>query len=216
VSQCSIEAAHDEELLDLMKASGCKGLLIGLETLEEQNLKVMSKGFNALGGGFARAMENLRRRSIGVYGTFVFGYDHDDASTFQSAVEFAVANGFYLAAFAHLMPLPGTALYDRLGREGRLLYDKWWLDPSYTFNKVAFRPAKMTPDELRHRCLDARRAFYSWSSILRRGFSKTNRTDGLMWRTFFPLNLMHRAEIPKRDGHPLGDLAWQGQLLEAA
>jgi len=216
VSQCSIEAAHDEELLGLMERAGCAGLLIGFETLEAQNLKAMAKGFNALNGGYAKALENLRRRGIRLYGTFVFGYDGDTAESFRTAVEFSREHAMFLAAFAHLMPLPGTALYERLRGEGRLLYDRWWLDPEYTFNKIAFRPAQMSPEELRESCLEARRAFYSWPSVLQRGFARVNRRDAFMWRAFFLLNAMHRAEVPRRDGHPLGDLGWEGQLLEAA
>ena len=64
VSQASINAAHDEEFLQLIKASGCQGLLIGFESLNEANLKQMGKGFNLMKGGYEKALANLRRHAI--------------------------------------------------------------------------------------------------------------------------------------------------------
>src|SRR5205814_6360626 len=69
VSQSSINAAHDEEFLELLTRSGCQGVLIGFESLDEQTLKEMNKGFNTMRGGFKQALANLRRHRIRVYGT---------------------------------------------------------------------------------------------------------------------------------------------------
>jgi len=149
VSQCSIQAAHDEELVALLARSGCQGLLIGFEALDARALHAMAKGFNAQQGGFEPALRNLRRHGLRVYGTFLFGYDEDGPASFGRAVEFAVRHDMFLAAFAHLMPLPGTPLYARLEREGRLTRPRWWLDPSYAFNEIAFAPRGMTAEELR-------------------------------------------------------------------
>ncbi|MDH3821728.1 MAG: radical SAM protein, partial [Gammaproteobacteria bacterium] len=82
VSQASINAAHDEEFLDLISRSGCQGLLIGFESLERETLRMMKKKFNTMGGGYDVALENLRRYNIRLYATFVFGYNHDTADTF--------------------------------------------------------------------------------------------------------------------------------------
>ena len=60
--------------------------------------------------------------------------------------------------FNHLTPMPGTPLYRRLEAEGRLLSPAWWLDETYTYNTVPFRPARMTPGEIRECCLRTRRA----------------------------------------------------------
>lgn len=216
VSQCSIEACHDESLLAEFSASGCQGLLVGLETLNPVALKAMSKSFNAMGGGFERALANLRRQRLALYGTFVFGYDQDDPGTFAQTVAFARREAFYLAAFAPLMPLPGTPLYGRLEREGRLLSPHWWLDEGFSFNETMFRPASLSPAELREQILIARRSFYSWPSMLERGAALAGRVSGFLWRAFWPMNVAHRREIPQRDGHPLGDPTWQGELREAA
>jgi radical SAM superfamily enzyme YgiQ (UPF0313 family) len=215
VSQSSINAAHDEEFLDLLARSGCMGVLIGFESLDPGNLKDMNKSFNTMRGGFERALANLRRHRIRVYGTFVFGYDRDAPGSFDKTVRFARDQGMYIAAFNHLTPFPGTPLYRRLQSEGRLLYDAWWLDGRYSYNQIPFRPAGMTPQELQRGCLEARRDFYSWPSILRRGFDPVNRADGFMWRNFYLINAMHRSDVSMRDGHPLGDQGYAGPLLEA-
>jgi radical SAM superfamily enzyme YgiQ (UPF0313 family) len=215
VSQSSINAAHDEEFLALLQESGCQGVLIGFETLDPENLRAMNKTFNQSQGGYERALSNLRRHGIRVYGTFIFGYDADRPESFDQAVAFARDHNFYIAAFNHLTPFPGTPLYQRLAAEGRLLYDAWWLDDAYAYNKIPFRPLHMTPGELQRRCVEARRQFYSWPSIARRSFDRVNRSDWFMWRNFFPINLMHRVDVVSRDYYPLGDQAWTGQLLLA-
>ena len=75
VTQMSINAAHDEAFLAALARSGCRGVLIGFESLDENVLRAMRKTFNTMRGGFAPALANLRRHGIRVYGTFVFGYD---------------------------------------------------------------------------------------------------------------------------------------------
>lgn len=215
VSQASINAAHDEEFLDLLTRSGCQGVLIGFESLNPENLSSMNKTFNTARGGFTKALENLRRHRIRIYGTFVFGYDGDTPESFTPTVDFARDHGFYIAAFNHLTPFPGTPLYQRLKDEGRLLYDAWWLDERYSYNRIPFQPRGIDPEELRRRCLEARRSFYSWPSILRRGVDPVNRSNAFMWRNFFLINAMHRGDVSLRDFYPLGDESWNGTLLPA-
>jgi radical SAM superfamily enzyme YgiQ (UPF0313 family) len=215
VSQASINAAHDEEFLDLIARSGCEGLLIGFESLERETLRMMKKKFNTMGGGYEVALENLRRYNIRLYSTFVFGYDHDTAKTFDDTVEFANRHRFYMAAFNHLTPFPGTPLYERLKSEGKLLYDAWWLDPSYTYNKIPFKPALLEPEELQELCIKARAQFYSVPSILRRFADPVNRSNAFMTRQFPLINFMMRREVYQRNDLPLGDEGWPGQLQPA-
>jgi radical SAM superfamily enzyme YgiQ (UPF0313 family) len=215
VSQASINAAHDEEFLDLLARSGCMGVLIGFESLDPDNLREMNKSFNTMRGGFERALANLRRHRIRVYGTFIFGYDRDTEQAFTRSVDFAKRHAMYIAAFNHLTPFPGTPLYRRFQAEGRLLYDAWWLDERYRYNHIPFTPAGMSPGELQRNCLEARRAFYSLGSIARRGFDAVNRADPFMWRNFYLINALHRSDVSMRDHYPLGDESWTGPLLQA-
>ena len=216
ITQMSINAAHDEEFLDLLSKSGCKGVLIGFESLDRETLRAMKKKFNAMRGGYEVALANLRRYNIRVYGTFVFGYQNDTPETFDNTVDFAIEQRLYIAAFNHLTPFPGTALYRRLKEENRLRFEAWWLDDEYRYNDVPFIPERLNHDDVTRLCVESRRKFYSWGSILRRGFERTNRSDPFMFRNFFPINHMHRADVSNRNGYPLGDENWQGALLEAS
>jgi radical SAM superfamily enzyme YgiQ (UPF0313 family) len=215
VSQMSIDAAHDEEYLALLKESGCQGVLIGFESLNPENLKKMKKGFNLLHGGYEVALANLARFGLRLYGTFVFGYDGDTPESFRETARFAMAHGFYIAAFNHLTPFPGTPLYDRLQDEGRLLYDRWWLDPTYGYNMLPFRPARMSPEEVEKGCVEARREFYRWRSIFRRGLRGANRSGGRIRMLYYWINYLLRREVTERQHYPLGDEAWQGEWLKA-
>lgn len=212
ITQMSINAAHDEAFVVQLAKSGCRGVLIGFESLNEDNLKLMNKRFNTMKTGFSGALANLRRHGIAVYGTFVFGYENDTLDSFQEAVDFAHQESMYIAAFNHLTPFPGTQLYDRLKAEGRLHYDAWWMDERYRYNDVPFNPIGLTPEQVTAGCVSARRSFYQWSNIFKR--SMQNRSDFFMFRNYFPINALHRREITARNGYPLGDETWQGTLLE--
>jgi radical SAM superfamily enzyme YgiQ (UPF0313 family) len=216
VSQASINAAHDEEFLELITRSGCQGLLIGFESLDPANLRAMGKGFNTMRGGYEVALANLRRHKLRLYATFVFGYDHDTPDAFDATFEFARRHAFYMAAFNHLTPFPGTPLYQRLEDEGRLRFERWWLDPEYAYNVIPFEPAGMGHDELRRGCLETRRRFYALPSIARRAFDATNRASPFMWRNYFLINGMLRAEVAARDFYPLGDETFAEPLLSVS
>lgn len=214
ITQMSINAAHDEEFLSLLARSGCRGVLIGFESLDEKNLQVMKKGFNTMKGGYVNALSKLRKYKIMVYGTFVFGFEYDNYHSFETAVDFAIEQGFYISAFNHLTPFPGTPLYNLLQQEGRLRFDAWWLDEQYRYNDIPFFPKNLSPKELTQSCVDARRKFYSIPSIIKRGFNQSNRANTFMFRNFFPINLMHRKDVSARNGYPLGDENCNGQLIE--
>lgn len=212
ITQMSINAAHDEQFVAELHRAGCRGVLIGFESLDEANLRLMRKRFNSMRGGFRQALANLRRHHIFVYGTFIFGYDHDRASSFDEAAEFAMAEDMYIAAFNHLTPFPGTPLYRRLAAERRLRFESWWLDARYRYNDLPFVPKALSPEEVTRGCVAARRRFYGWRSIARRSLAHWR--DPFVFRNFFLVNAMHRREIAQRDGYPLGDETWGGALAE--
>jgi radical SAM superfamily enzyme YgiQ (UPF0313 family) len=216
VSQSAINVAYDEEALDLMRRSGCEGILVGFESLDPKTLKQMNKGFNLMRGGPAEALSNFRRHGIRIYGTFIFGYDHDTPESCTAAVEFAKQQGLAIAAFNHITPFPGTPLYQRMEQEGRLLYDAWWLDDRYRYNMIPFQPAQTSPEELADQCVAARRSFYSWPSILSRATHRVNYRSPWMLMNFLAINAMHQWDIEGRNGLPLGDESWQGTLIKSA
>jgi len=214
ITQMSIDAAHDEDFLAELHRAGCRGVLIGFESLDEANLALMNKRFNNMRGGFRPALANLRRHGIFVYGTFIFGYDHDTPESFDAAVDFATEEGMYIAAFNHLTPFPGTPLYRRLQAERRLRFESWWLDPAYRYNALPFTPKSLTSEQVTEGCVAARRRFYGWRNIARR--STRHWRDSYVFRNFFVVNALQRNEISKRDGYPLGDESWRGEPLEVS
>jgi len=156
--------ADDLPLLDAAARSGCRGLLVGFETLDKSNLRGLSKVFNRP-TQYAQVVERLHARRIAVYGCFVFGFDHDTPDVFLETARFAVEAGIDLPRFAISTPFPGTALHQRLAREGRILTRNWEL---YDGQHVVFQPARMSVTELQAGTELAWRHAYSVPSILRR------------------------------------------------
>lgn len=208
VGQLSIHAAKDESLLALMAASGCAGVLIGFESLNGDTLSDMGKQVNATHSDYSVAIANLRKFHLSIYATFVFGYDQDNDSTFSTTLDFALENKFFFAAFNHLVPFPGTDVHARFKREGRLLYDKWWLDKSVHFGDVVFRPKNFTPEGLAQKCQEYRLKFYSWRSIIKRGMDFRANSYGLRKMLYyFGTNILQEREVLRRKGLPNGDEA---------
>ncbi|MBQ9430002.1 MAG: B12-binding domain-containing radical SAM protein [Kiritimatiellae bacterium] len=205
MGQLSIHTANDDELLALMAESGCAGVLIGFESLDADTLSVMGKRVNTANADYARAIANLRRYHLSIYATFVFGYDNDTEETFRRTYDFAMESRFFFAAFNHLVPFPGTDVHARFVREGRMLHEKWWLDPSVGFGDVVFRPKNFTPEKLAEMCQTYRLKYYSLPSILKRGMDVKANTHGLVKALFFYYsNFSQKLEILRRRGLPNG------------
>ena len=156
--------AHDTELLELAARSGCKGLLLGLETINPASMGDARKQFNR-SVDFKELIGTLHRHGISVQGCFVFGLDHDTPDVFDATVEFAISAGVDLPRFAVLTPFPGTPLFTRLEREGRILTRDWDL---YDAQHVVFQPQGMTVQQLAHGHERAWKQVYRWGAIARR------------------------------------------------
>jgi radical SAM superfamily enzyme YgiQ (UPF0313 family) len=205
VGQASIHIAQDDELLAMLAQSGCRGLLIGMESVNESNLRAMGKEWNTAQATYADSLRQFRKHGLAVYGTFVFGYDEDDWDVVRQSVEFAREQQLFLAAFNHLVPFPGTPLYHRLQAQGRLLIDPWWLDRDGRVGDVTFRPKRISAADLEAACLWARRQFYSWPSLLERLCDRAANASSLaMLGVFLGLNVSAHFDIDLRQGLQLG------------
>ncbi len=156
--------ADDPELLDVCGRSGCRGLLMGLESISKTNLKQNHKAFNSP-DNYEKIVQRLHEHGIALQGCFVFGLDDDEPDIFMKTAEFAVRARIDLPRFAVVTPFPNTALYLRLEAEGRILTKDWSL---YDAQHVVFRPAKMTVEELQQGVETAWKHAYSVRSISRR------------------------------------------------
>lgn len=144
-----ISVADDPELLDLMARSGCRQVLIGLESPQAASLAgLQAGGFKAARlADYAAAVRRIQSHGITVNGCFVLGFDEDDPTIFARVLEAVGELGLYDVQITVLTPFPGSPFYDRMVAEGRLLDDAAW--QRYTLFDVTFRPAQMSPAELR-------------------------------------------------------------------
>jgi radical SAM superfamily enzyme YgiQ (UPF0313 family) len=203
--QVSIDVARDRDLVQLMARSGCISALVGFESLDPDSLKEIKKGWNVKWQSYDESIAVFQSAGIMIYGTFVFGCDHDTVEDFDKAVEFAIRHRFILANFNPLTPTPGAELFDRMRREGRLLHDRWWLDPDFKYGDATMQPRRMTADELTAGCFAARRKFNTMNSILRRMFDyRTNIRSPFRAGVYLLANLVSRREIYRKQQRELG------------
>jgi radical SAM superfamily enzyme YgiQ (UPF0313 family) len=208
VSQASIDQVRDPELMDLLVASGCLGNVIGFETLDPASLRRMRKASNLgmAAGHYADAVAEIRSHGLQTWAAFLLGYEEDTPESILATCEWGIDQHFTFGAFNVLMPYPNTPLYRRLEAEGRLLYDgRWWLHPEYRFNHAAFRPARMTADQLTEAAWACRRRWNGPASIVRRALDpRTNLSSAYRFALYCLYNPIYRRESFKRQGLRLG------------
>lgn len=214
-SQASVEAGFDEPLLKRLKASGCRVLLLGLESLDEDNLRLMHKGVNVRNHDYAAAIANFRRNGICAYPNFICGYDHDTERSFDDIYDFAIKNRTFMCACNHLTPFAGTGLCDKLERDGRLRFERWWLDPNASYASVNFNPVgALTAEKLEHCCNDLRRRLYSPRSIARRALDFRANCGSLQRASiYWAANHSLSEDVAHREVLRFGDQSFEGELL---
>jgi len=204
--QISMDVARDDELLIAMKRAGCFLVLMGFESLNKKSLELMNKVANRGAQDYEQIIANIYKHKLLLYGTFVLGYDGDDVAEFDNIFNFAYKNNIAVTNFNPLIPMPGTKIYDRMEKEGRLIYKKWWLSDKYRYGDTAYIPANMTPEDLRQGCLRIRTKFYSVPSILKRLFANKANFTPMNLFVFLLINFISRREIRSKQGQMLGGI----------
>jgi radical SAM superfamily enzyme YgiQ (UPF0313 family) len=168
VSQITMNIADNEEILDLMEASGCMLVSIGFETLNDNNMKTAKKTQNKV-GDYRSMIDSLHSRNIAIEGNFAFGFDEDETDVFEKTAAFIVESGIDLPELYMLTPYPDTELYTRLLREQRIVDFDWsHYDNTHFLHLPVFQPKKMSREELLEGCRTAERSVYSRRSTLKR------------------------------------------------
>jgi radical SAM superfamily enzyme YgiQ (UPF0313 family) len=199
--QGPVSLAEDPELLGLMRRSGCVGLLIGFESVQKETQDGMKKIKN-LKIDFSEAIRRFHGEGISILGAFIFGFDHENKDVFDQTFEFSIKNRLDCIELRILAPFPGTRLYSRLLKEGRLFVPNWWLQ-GYPPDTLLFQPKGMTVDELIEGFNRLNRQAYSFNSIVKRffGMSPWKRTM-LGCNVYVGFNLATRTRYFKGLGNP--------------
>jgi radical SAM superfamily enzyme YgiQ (UPF0313 family) len=179
-TEADISVSRDDEMLSLMRDSGCQQILVGLESPRRPGLE----GIELNGNWKARqqdkykaAIEKIQSFGITVNGCFIFGLDGDTPTVFDDALAFVRESGLYEVQATFLTAFPGTPLYDRLRREGRLIEESAW--DKCTLFDINIRPLGMNIDELHNGFLKLVKQLYSEdeTQMRRRGFRKRLRAS---------------------------------------
>jgi radical SAM superfamily enzyme YgiQ (UPF0313 family) len=144
VAQISANLLRDQELVDLISASGGKWIFIGMESIDPANLKDVNKGFNQP-EEYAAVLQRLAQRNVYAITSFIFGMDNDTVGAAERTLEQVRSWPPGLPIFGLLTPLPGTPLLKRLEVAGRLTRPKHWQE--FIPFAMAHTPLRMTIDE---------------------------------------------------------------------
>ena len=192
VGNASWNISKDAEMMDLMARSGCVGVLVGFESIfPQERLAKVFRGDNRA-AVYLETVRKLHARGICVIGAFIFGFDNDDASVFERTLEFALESRIDTAQINILVPYPGTPLYARLEREGRIVERDW---NRYMTDNVCFKPRNMSREVLGEGCAWAGRKFFSYPRIGARVLRAWPRAPIKATAAVLAVNLAFRQEI---------------------
>jgi len=219
VGQGEITVGEDREMVDLMSRSGCHMLLIGMETISGSQLEAIGKGcMNA--DRYAGCLETLHDHGIANIGCFIMGLDGQSTDAFEATTRF-INSHVDVPQVSILTPYPGTALYQRMEKAGRILSRDWSM---YDISHVVIQPDRMTPAELEDRYAAMIGNIYSWKSIVARAtryaaritvngmpsFGRAGRFSSILapnmvYRTLYKVGRGLPADIFAGTGSPLFD-----------
>jgi radical SAM superfamily enzyme YgiQ (UPF0313 family) len=174
IGEASWTIANNPELLEIVRKSGCKGLLIGFESIHHQdNIKKVSRQ-NDMQTLYSEAIKRIHSKGIIVLGTFIFGFDNDDENIFKETLEFILKTNIEYVRLGTLIPFPGTPLHRRLKKENRIIETDW---RNYIYDPpgICFEPIKLKTDQIRNNLKGMYKKIYSIRRIILTSFRMLNR-----------------------------------------
>jgi radical SAM superfamily enzyme YgiQ (UPF0313 family) len=184
----------DEELLDIASRAGCIYWIVGFESISQENIDSIGKRTNKV-QEYVDVVEKIHQYKMKILGNFVYGFDHDTKSIFDDTIKIALDINLDLAQFSILTPFPGTPLFERLEREGRLLSKDW---SKYTEADVVFKHTTMTAEELIEGGMKSYREFYKMGNIIRRTLKNKSFDLAHVFNTWKLRNLDYRIYYKKK------------------
>jgi radical SAM superfamily enzyme YgiQ (UPF0313 family) len=176
-------------LLEQAVEAGLRSMFVGFETVNAANLPAQRKRQN-VDRSYDAVVRRLHDLGVMVNASFVFGMDGDRPDVFERTVDWAVGQGIETATFHIMTPYPGTALYERMAAQGRIVHGDW---DRYDTRHVVFTPHGMTPEQLEDGYWRAYREFYRWPGLWRGARTKELPGDRLRhlayaggWKKFEP------------------------------
>ena len=166
-SNATADLGHDHELMQAAYESGCRGVLLGLESFNAQSLTGAAKRFRDP-DKYKEIIDNLHSHGIAVNGCFVLGFDSDTEEELLDLPERVDRLGLDLCRFAILTPYPGTRFYKEYKEQGRIITEDWG---RYTQHYTVFQPANMSPERLDEIYRQVWKKAYTWRRVLKRTFS---------------------------------------------
>jgi radical SAM superfamily enzyme YgiQ (UPF0313 family) len=196
-AQMPIYVGGDPEALKALHAAGCRVIYIGFETLEAESLKEVRKPFDP--EKYLPLVKRIQEEGIRVVGYFMVGFDHDTKDSFERIFDFVREAKLAYPLLNILVPIPGTPLFDRLKKEGRLdlpdVESFMKVKPLYSIpcNKAYYEPRNMTRAELEDGYMDLVKRLASYKEILRRVLHRPGRHT----LTLLKLNLSFRMDYKR-------------------
>lgn len=195
-AETDVSIGDDDDLLSQMRDAGCAQVLIGFESPRASGLDGIELRRNwklSRLSRYADSIERIQSHGIAVIGCFVLGLDGDTPAVFDDIERFVVESQLFQAQITVLTPFPGTPLYDRLLREGRLLHPTGW--ERCTLFDVNFVPRQMTVAQLERGLIDLGTRLYAEDATRNR-------------RRAFRRQAAHTSPVPSSTGagiHDSGD-----------
>ncbi|MDR1134878.1 MAG: B12-binding domain-containing radical SAM protein [Clostridiales Family XIII bacterium] len=191
-SQCSIQIADDGELLALVADSGCAALSFGLESISQESLSYMNKGWAKV-CDYERQLAKIAAAGIDLSTEMVVGADGDTPESIEQTADFIVLNKIAIPRFYILTPIPGTDFFKETQAQGRIVNEDIY---SYNGAQAVHRPLRMTAEELTAAYWKLYLQVFSVWAIIRRTLLKRG-----FWRAplkhffYFYVNLYYRYQI---------------------
>lgn len=168
----------DEEFLNLARKSGCVEWFVGFESVSQAALNGIKKTHNKV-ENFKKMIDRVHKHGMSIQGGIIFGFDEDTPDVFDATLEKINELEIDVLEINILTPYPGTPLYERLDKEGRIFTKDW---SKYNQVDVVFEPKNMSVEELISGTKKVAKEFYSWGNIIKRNtrILKTVRRLGAM------------------------------------
>lgn len=194
ISQCSLHIAERPEMLKLACRSGCRLLSFGIESTNPESLQSIDKAWNRP-GRYRDAVREIKRHGIDVSTEMIIGLDGDDSTVFQRTYDFIMENEISVPRVHILTPVPGTPLYERMERAGRMLSTDFG---GFSGGRVVLQPQGLDPTELQEGYWKLYEKLFSWRAIAHR-VARNRASLGPFMRAFvLGVNLHYRHHIHHR------------------